>query len=98
MDALQGTGVRDNPLSLGVRLLVPPASLSRLRYFHVRQELVCLQVQLGAQTPRQSRQECAETGGHLILSFFWQLMETYRNQHAPKFSKGKMGMMRQWQH
>jgi hypothetical protein len=27
-----------------------------------------------------------------------KIVETYRNQHEPKFSKGKMGMMRQWQH
>jgi hypothetical protein len=27
-----------------------------------------------------------------------KIMETYRNQHAPKFSKGKMGMVCQWQH
>jgi hypothetical protein len=27
-----------------------------------------------------------------------KIVETYRNQHAPKFSKGKMGMMCQWQH
>jgi hypothetical protein len=27
-----------------------------------------------------------------------KIVETYRNQHAPKFSIGKMGMMHQWQH
>jgi hypothetical protein len=25
-----------------------------------------------------------------------KIVETYRNQHAPKFSKGKKGTMRQW--
>jgi hypothetical protein len=27
-----------------------------------------------------------------------KIMETYRNQHAPKFLTGKKGMMHQWQH
>jgi hypothetical protein len=27
-----------------------------------------------------------------------KIVKTFRNQHAPKFSKGKMWMMRQWQH